>query len=352
MADYDYGNARLRVMKSRLLSQRELESLIMTGNLQGLIVALSKTVYQPAIEAALTRASGMQCMDDALRNDLIDSISKMRAFYQEEAAQRVAIRLRAYDIHNLKAILRGLSNHVPANEIMGTLLPIGDLDAGVLRELTGLINPREVIDQLASIGSQYASPLLNVRAESPKAGTPEMELALDKWYFQEASQLLRSETGGADTLSVALMQEADLINLLTVLRLAQHVQEILGTLEMTHLLLHPGRIADDLLVNASSQDSVAAAIEMLSASAFRPALHAGLQEYMRSNRLSDIEKQLKRFHLKWLAGQITRDTLGIGVVLGYIALKVNEISNLRWITLGINQGLQPAAIRAGLELVA
>ena len=53
MSDYDYGNARLRAMKSRLLSWRELETLINIDNLQGLIAALTKTAYRKPVEAAL-----------------------------------------------------------------------------------------------------------------------------------------------------------------------------------------------------------------------------------------------------------------------------------------------------------
>jgi vacuolar-type H+-ATPase subunit C/Vma6 len=39
------------------------------------------------------------------------------------------------------------------------------------------------------------------------------------------------------------------------------------------------------------------------------------------------------------------------VTLGYIALKVNEIGNLRWIAHGLGLGLAPDAIKADLELV-
>ena len=53
-----------------------------------------------------------------------------------------------------------------------------------------------------------------------------------------------------------------------------------------------------------------------------------------------------------MAAQISRDPLGIGVLLGYVALKVNEVANLRWIAQGINLGLKSEAIRAGLEIVA
>jgi vacuolar-type H+-ATPase subunit C/Vma6 len=85
MADYDYGNARLHVMKSRLLPRRELETLADKGSLQGLIAALTKTVYQKSVEAALTRTTGMQCIDEALRNDLVNTIGQAswsRSFYE------------------------------------------------------------------------------------------------------------------------------------------------------------------------------------------------------------------------------------------------------------------------------
>jgi vacuolar-type H+-ATPase subunit C/Vma6 len=358
MPDYDYGNARLHVMKSRLLATRELDSLSETGSLQGLIAALTKTVYQKSVEAALTRAMGMQCIDEALRTDLVNTVGKIRGFYKESAGKMTAIVLRTYDIHNLKAILRGLSKNVPAGDMLMVLLPIGELDLGTLRELVQLNNPREAIDLLASMGLSFAGPLLNVRAEIPTAETFEMELALDKWYFEEARQTLRSETGMVDSLSYAAALDADLANVLTALRFAHDPQERdllqdrLGTNDIEYLFVGPGHIPLEQLVNACRQDSVASVVEVLSKTLFEPALRAGLEVYAHSNRLSDIEKQLKRFRLKWMAGQIKSDPLGIGVVLGYVALKVNEVSNLRWVAHGINLGLKADTIRAELEIVA
>lgn len=358
MADYDYGNARLHVMKSRLLPRRELETLADKGSLQGLIAALTKTVYQKSVEAALTRTTGMQCIDEALRNDLVNTIGKIQGFYRESAGKLVAIILRTYDIHNLKAILRGLSKNVPAGDILTVLLPIGELSMSTLRELAQLNNPREAIDLLASMGLSFAWPLLNLRAEAPGTETFEMELALDKWYFEAARQTLRSETGMVDPLSYALVLEADLVNVLTTLRFAQNpherdlLRDRLGTDEIGHLLIGPGHIPIESLANACRQDTVASAIETLSGTSLEPALRAGLEVYARSNRLSDIERQLKHYRLEWMAGQIKKDPLGIGVVLGYVALKVNEVGNIRRITQGISLGLKADAIRAELELVS
>jgi V/A-type H+/Na+-transporting ATPase subunit C len=358
MSDYDYGNARLHVMKSRLLPRSELESLAGTGTLQGLIAALTKTVYQKSVEAALTRATGVQCIDEALRHDLVSTIGKLRDLYIEGARETVTIILRVYDIHNLKAILRGLSKNVPAGDILIVLLPIGELNMSTLRELAQLNNPREAIDMLASMGLSLAWPLLNIRAEVPGAEIFEMELALDKWYQKEARQSLQSDANGVGPLFHALTLEADLANVLTVLRFAQYpderdlLRDRLGTEEIEHLFIGPGRIPYELLLNACRQVSVIAAVETLSGTLLEPALRAGLEAYSRSSRLSDIERQLKHYRLEWMAEQIVKDPLGIGVVLGYVALKTNEVSNIRWIAQGINLGLKIDAIRAELETVS
>jgi V/A-type H+/Na+-transporting ATPase subunit C len=345
-------------MKSRLLGRRELDNLAETGSLEGLIAALTKTPYQRSVEASLTRFTGMQCIDGALRNDLIWSIGKIRGFFREETKKTVAMILISYDIHNLKAILRGLSKNVPAGDILSALLPIGELDINTLRELAQLNNPREAIDLAASMGLKFSSPLVGLRVEIPGAEIFEMELTLDKWYFKSTFQVLLSETGSVDLISQALKLDADIANILTVLRFAQYpkerdsLQQRFGTTEITHLMIGPGRIHFNQLENAAQQDTVGAAIEALGGTYLISALQAGFDAYTHSDRLSDIEKQLRHYRLKWMAGNIPKDPLGIGVVLGYIALKVNEIGNLRWITHGINLGLKTDVIKADLETIA
>jgi vacuolar-type H+-ATPase subunit C/Vma6 len=48
---------------------------------------------------------------------------------------------------------------------------------------------------------------------------------------------------------------------------------------------------------------------------------------------------------------IPKDPLGIGVVLGYIALKINEVNNIRWIAQGANIGLKAEAIHLEVEFI-
>ena len=269
----------------------------------------------------------------------------------------VAIVLRAYDIHNLKAILRGLSKNVPAGEILKSLLPVGELKYTLLRELARLRNPREAIDALVSMGQPIAWPLITLRTERPGAELFELELALEQWHYREARRSLRTENRLDGGLAHAQALEADLSNVLTALRFAQEpserdlLRDYFGDEQVSCLFIGPGHIAFDVITDACHQDNVAAAIETLVNTTLEPALQAGLKRYEQSQRLSDIEKQLKRYRLKWMANQMVEDPLGIGVVLGYIAIKTNEVSNIRWIAHGIDLGLKAETIRDELEMV-
>ncbi len=355
MSDYDYGNARLRAMKSRLLSRRDLESLAEVESLQGLIAALTKTAYRKSVEAALARAIGMDCISDALRNDLIGMMRKVRAFFTEDAGETVAIVLRDFDVHNLKAILRGLAKNVSSGEILSTILPVGELSYDLLIELARAPGPRAAIDYMASMSLPSSQPLLTLRAKRPGADIFEMELALDQWRFVEARQFLERVYQEGDFLFSALKLEADLVNLLTILRFAHVPSERkqlrirLGTEDPSCLFVEPGFLSWDTLVRAVRQESLESICGALAGSAYGPALNAGLDKFLSSGRLSDFEKQLKRYRLRWMASLIDKDPLGIGVLLGYLALKTNEIGNIRWVARAISSGLRAEAIRAEME---
>lgn len=354
MAGYDYGNARLRAMKSRLLSGNELERMAEAGTLQALIAELSKTPYRRSVETALARVSGLECISVALHNDLETTMKKIRRFYSDRAGEMMGVVLRTYDIRNLKAILRGLTKRVLPGEILFTVVPAGELTDDILSELSRAADPRAAIDLLATMALPFSLPLLRLRSERPGAETPEMELKLDQWYFREAFNYLKRKQQSGGVLFSALQLDADITNLLTVIRFAyapeEHnfLRDWLGVDDITSIFVGPGKLSFDLLTNAGNQETVDAAVETLVEAAYEAPLKAGMVEFTSTGRLSVFEKQLNRFRLDWLSRLIGRDPLGIGVVLGYLALKTAEISNIRWIAQGIVLGMPANNIRSEL----
>lgn len=357
MKGYEYGNARLRAMRSRLLSRRELMDLAAAKSLPDLIIQISHTPYRKALEVSLVQTSDLESIYEALRCDFIETIAKVRSFYDGSERKLVDLILRAYDIHNLKTILRGLAHNVPRPEIETAMLPTTDLPAALLSELLRTSNPRGAIDLLATIRHAFAQPLLTLRAEHPGADLFDMEYALDCWRFTETTKALRSEDEGGRRVLLAQRLELDILNLLLVFRFIQSPTERqalkarLGEEGLGGLMPGTGNLSIDLLNRIGAVKNIRMAVDLLSETPYADAVRAGFLELERSGLISDMERALRRYQLLWNKSQLVKDPLGIGVVMGYLALKTNEINNLRRAARGIHMKQAPDAIQMGMELV-
>ncbi len=356
MSEFDYGNARLRAMKSRLLSRATLEELTEVGSVQGLITALTSTAYRQAVEAALIKLTDIECLVEALRSDLVATLGKARTFYAGREGQLVTLALGRYDLHNVKTILRGLARHVPANEILANMLPIAELRPADMAELTRAADVRIAIDLLATWRLRLAQPLLQLRALQPDRNITaelfEMEAALDRWYFETAMR------EASDTVLLeALALDADVINIVTALRLvgvpgaAAILRDRFGSDDVTVLFVGPGVVPFAVLQEVTQQKSVPEAIGVLADTTYGSTLVTALDRYAALSRLSVFERALTQRQLRHAAHLIIRDPLGIGVLLGYAALKTNEVANIRAIAHGLMIGEPPNRIRDELMMI-
>ncbi len=362
MADFDYANARLRAMKSRLFTRQALEALAEAASVHALVLALADTAYREAVQAALARyfadAEGTASLAEALRIDLINTLGKARSFFGQSGAERElsAAVFGRYDLHNVKTVLRGLARHIPASEILANTLPVGELRAADLAELAQAAEPGVAIDLLATWGRPEAPLLLELRGggRAPGGGVLAMELALERWHLKKAMQAARDADQQGQPLLETLMMEADAMNVLTALRLvgqpdtAAILREHFGGASVEGLFVGPGHIPFGLLLAAAQRPTVAEAVNSLSRTAYGTALTEGAQTYAVSSRLSAFERALARQQLRRAAEYFAWDPLGIGILLGYVALKTNEVANIRAIAQGLALGAQPGRIRAEL----
>ena len=120
---------------------------------------------------------------------------------------------------------------------------------------------------------------------------------------------------------------------------------------MELLFIGPGRVSFAVLAEAARQESVPGAVEVLAETPYGETLKSALDAYAASTHLSVFERALARRRLRHAAGCLARDPLGIGVLLAYVALKTNEVGNLRAIAQGLLLGEKPARIRAELMFI-
>jgi V/A-type H+-transporting ATPase subunit C len=353
MSGFDYANARLRALKSRLLSRRELEALAGAGSTRGLLLALSETTYRAAVQAVLAQAPPGEAEADrlaeALRLDLLDTLGRVRRFFQPypDASQLAALALRRLDVHNLKTILRGLLRQVPTAEILASTMPAGDLNPVELSQLAHAPHVSEALDLLATWRFPLARPLLEWRAAPAQANgdLAQLELALERWHLRSAREA--AEAAGADAAALvhALRREADAANITTALRLASLAERPSPAADV---LVDPGQVPLAVIQAAAAQSTILGAVHALEATPYGPALRTALPEYEHSRHLSVFEHALTRLEQRLRVRHAIEDALGIGVLLAYLALKTNEVADLRAIAYGIALGEPPEAMRAAL----
>lgn len=358
MSGYEYGNTRLRAMRSRLLPRRTLQEMAEARSLPDFIGLFAQTPYRQSLEVALVQASDLQSIYEALRLDFVETVARVRSFYTGTERKLVDLILRQYDVHNLKTVLRGLSHHAEQVDIDSALLPDSDLPAPLLNELLRASSPRGAIDLLATVRHPFAQPLLQLRAERPGADLSEMERALDRWRFEEAARALQPEPEQGRRVLDALRLEMDILNVLLALRLIrypdeQQVMKIrLGQDGLDGILPALGTIPAEQLNRMLATKSLSAAVEQLTGTQLAAPLQEGRRAYDRSGLLSEYERALRGYQLRWLSAQIVKDPLGIGVVLGFLAEKVNEISNLRRAARGVQMKQPPGNMLMEMELIA
>jgi len=114
-------------------------------------------------------------------------------------------------------------------------------------------------------------------------------------------------------------------------------------------LISPGNFSTQKLIRLSKVNDVKKVIESLFFTTYGKFLRKALECYENTQLLSEFENQMRMYALDWLSRLPKQYPLGIGVPLGFAAMKKSEIRNLRWIAKGIQSGFEPAYIRENLE---
>jgi V/A-type H+-transporting ATPase subunit C len=358
---YGYGNARLRAMHGRLLTEADYSHLLAKVNIEEVITALTETPYKEDIEAALLRVGGVYCVFEALRANLTRTLRKVREFFEGEPRALVDLLLRRWDRHNLLTVLRGQSQEVSPETVLSALIPVGQLDAVSLRELARQPGLRAVIDLMTTWRLPYAKALRRVQA---RTGTvpdlDQLELALNRFHYASMRDALRQGNGNRAIVLEHLQVEVDLINISTVLRLA-HLPDIAplvhrryNATDVRPLLIEPGgHLAAPWLAELVAEaGSLEGMVRGLSDSRYGQALQAGWRRYqVGEGGIAVLERELERWQAERIAAMFTRNPLSITIPIGYLGCKEIEIANLRLVAQAVALGMKREQVRRDLIAV-
>mgnify|MGYP001035144981 CR=1 FL=1 len=348
--DYGYANARIRGMRSRMLSRAFLDGLIAESTLPRLVQELDNTEYASDLEEALIHGVDATNIDVALKNNMVRTFQKIMSFLNSEAEYLVTTLLGRWDIFNLKTILRAKHMHLPLDELKDGLLPAGQLTPVDLEALASAEDVRTVVDTAVTWGLPMASALREGHAEFMRSGElASLELALDRYYSEWAKKRLSRRGANMRMARKVLATQVDVSNLVMVLRLQSADVE---NVDIDQFFLEGGaEITRELYAELAKMSDVDEVLDRLRGTPWGRALDEVSTKFLEQNSVSVFERALEDLFMRRTLGVAKGDPLGIGVAISYLWAKQNEITNLRIIVKGKAVGMPEHRVREELILV-
>jgi V/A-type H+-transporting ATPase subunit C len=344
MDDYAYINARIRAMQGRLFDRPRYETLLAQEGTEGLREALKDSPYVEALELMGTDLkSGPIIMDEAFRQDLTWTLSKLRRMILDRPRVLMEAVLLRLDAYNLKTVLRGKVAHAPVEEILASTIPAGSLDEVALAELARAPTLRAMADTLETWRVPIARPLREgLRVWGEAESLQPLEFELDRFTFAKAFRMVADGDVNDQVVKAYLRLLVDKANLLTALRYLEERGALSPIEAGRHYLEVGGRLTRPLYHTVVGARDLRHGLSLLADTPY--GWLAGRFAEGEPVTLPRVERRLDRWLIREAIGLARQEPLGIGVAVAYIERKVNEVRNLRMIMRGKASGMEAEQI--------
>ena len=356
MNGYDYGNARIRALRSRMLTVDDYSGLLNAGTIERLLGSLADTAYAPEVQAALLRFSGLRCLDEAVRSHLARHLRMLTTFFDGPERSRLERLLHGWDLRNLRTILRGRVRIEGSEQIVRLLVAAGTIDEPALIELASQPSLRATVElmmawNLPSAGT--AARMITAWPEYEATNDPSViEGTLNRAY---ADHLRSSLSGGpSDEITRILRLEIDQINLVSALRLRSSrlaAEPGWDTVDPSTHFLPAGRIPVDSLESVRLAETPSDVARLLQDAPLPPTWTTAVTEWSVNDDLLRFSASLEAAMAREAVGLFAKgDPLGIAIPVAFAWTKESEARNLRLIGRGVVHAIPPEVVEQ--ELIA
>lgn len=322
--DYLAISARIKAMETGLLTRERMEQVLEARSQEEAVKILQECGY-PELDARSPEAmdAALSAAREATLSDLAGGAPDPRY---------IDVFKLKYDYHNIKAVLKAAAMNTSPDSM---LMDMGRVPAAVLKEavLTGRLD--ELPESLAAAAAEAKDVLDGTR--DPQLS----DIALDRRCYQEMAAVAE-ETGSAFLAGYVRIQidAANLRSLVRTLRMGKS-GDFLKT-----VLLEGGGIGTDAVLAAANAGGSGLA-ELYGPTALASAAEAGA-EALHGGPLTAFEKLCDDAVGEYLAGaQFV--PFGEAPLLGYLAARETEYTNIRILLMGRGAGLSADVIRSRLR---
>ncbi|WP_019011086.1 V0D/AC39 family V-type ATPase subunit [Deinococcus aquatilis] len=208
--DYAYINTRVRIMRTKLLDGRSLDSALSSGSYQEFLRVLTETELAANMRETTAEGAGLPELDRALSENLFATTQKVLNFADGDAKREIQALLMKWDLVNLKTIARGVVGGRGADAILSSLIPGGTIKPAALQTAAQSSDLAAAATAIAISGHPLAKAMRDgASAYAASSRLLDLEVALDQGYYRHALNVARNTS-----LRRYLSREIDVTNAL------------------------------------------------------------------------------------------------------------------------------------------
>ncbi len=347
---YGYSNARVKAMKGLLLKPNFLDDLVKVGSIEAMIELLQRTPYKGDFAADSVSYTGSELIELAAAKNLARTVCKLIKITPKSDKEVLRALLLKYDLLNLKTIMHAKKLGKSFEEVKPHLVQAGGLteddfrrlmkadEKNIIREIRRTPLGEQMLSQSTADFSKGMWNKFNAALRSLDAFM-QMETIIDAYSFLLTDKAL-ADSGSKDVEHIRniLKKEIDARNILIIERLKKY-----GKKNFSEHLIRGGTLSDSMIKKIIEAKDLAHTVKVIKPK-FRKLDFDG-------DDLSELEIALE----KSIAAQKTvafhRGMLSVGVIIGFMLLKEEEVANLRKIGKGKEFGIPEKDVREMLVVV-
>lgn len=208
--DYSYINTRVRIMRTKLLDGRALDSALASGSYAEFLRVLSETSLASNLRATTGEGAGLGELDRALSRNFFDTTQRVLGFADGEAKREIQTLLMKWDLVNLKTVARGIAGGRGIEAISSGLIEGGTIKPAALQAAAASSDLPSAAAAIAVSGHPLAKAMRRgVAAYAATNRLLDLEVALDQGYYHYALDVSRETS-----LRRYLAREIDVTNAL------------------------------------------------------------------------------------------------------------------------------------------
>lgn len=331
---YSYANSRVKAMKSELLDKSIIEEIVKADNIAEIIGILERTYYREDLAHYSLDYSGANLVELALGKNLASTSRKVVRLTPEVGRNTLLNILEEWDIHNLKTII--LAKSLGHENILPFLVPAANLTE---REINRLLEQKD-IDELLSFltGTKYGKAIApNIEEYRKSKDVAVLLNALDQYYYDKLMKGIKATYSDENAILDLMKERIDIKNIVNILRAKKEGIENIRDFIIRGGKMKTGEI-DDMIASKDVEGVIAKIKD-------RYDLGKELEKYQKDGSIAHFENRLERIVVERVLRRMKCSTLSLSVIVGYLLLKEEEISNIRKIVRGKEFNLPEEELR-------